>query len=108
MELLSIGEAARILRVHTDTLKRWEDAGKVRPRRDHRGTRFYTARDIERLRRWREPRAVPSGGRRRDGSAKRRAGERASAVAVRNGHVPQAVVAGSVNGGNGVTRRTRP
>jgi excisionase family DNA binding protein len=61
MKLLSIGEAARILRVHTDTLKRWEHSGKVRPRRDHRGTRFYSSEDVERLRLWREPKPAVNG-----------------------------------------------
>lgn len=61
-EMVSIGEAARRLKVHSDTLKRWEFAGRVRPRRDHRGTRFYRVTDIERLRRWREPKPAGTSG----------------------------------------------
>jgi predicted site-specific integrase-resolvase len=77
MDLVAIGEAARELRVHPDTLKRWETAGRVRPLRDHRGARFYCRRDLDRLRRWREPSSPVSRAQGRDAGQK--AGRRPSA-----------------------------
>jgi DNA-binding transcriptional MerR regulator len=59
MKLLKIGEAARALGVSTLTMKRWENGGRLKPLRNPNGVRFYRPKDIERLRRWREPKADP-------------------------------------------------
>jgi len=63
-ELLSVSDAVERLEVNRTTLYRWERRGIVKPLRDYRGWRFYRPRDIERLRRWREPKPVESGGKR--------------------------------------------
>ena len=47
--------------VDRTTLYRWERRGLVKPLRDYRGWRFYRPEDIERLRRWREPKPVTLG-----------------------------------------------
>lgn len=47
---LSLGEAARELGVSTDTLRRWERAGKLRARRDERGHRRVSRTEVQRLR----------------------------------------------------------
>jgi predicted site-specific integrase-resolvase len=64
-ELVRVGDAATRPRVHADTLKRWERAGRLRPCRDQGGP-SYPSEDVERLRRWREPKTVESGGERGD------------------------------------------
>lgn len=61
--LIQVGEVARMLRVHRNTLVRWEQDGQVAPLRGPGGTRYYRAEDVERLRKWREPKpANPHGG----------------------------------------------
>lgn len=46
--LISIGEAARRLGVSIDTLRRWDDSGKLRAtRQSPGGNRYYLERDIE-------------------------------------------------------------
>jgi molybdopterin-binding protein len=47
---LSIGEAARQLGVSTDTVRRWDKAGKVRTSRDSRNRRRVPVTEVERLR----------------------------------------------------------
>ncbi len=47
---LSIGEAARQLGVSTDTVRRWDRAGKVRTSRDDRNRRRVPVSEVERLR----------------------------------------------------------
>ncbi len=49
MELLGMSEAARRLRVHYYTLRRWCLAGKVQPIRDSAGKRLFRAEDIDAL-----------------------------------------------------------
>ena len=46
---LSIGDAARALRVSPDTLRRWERAGKLETSRDAANRRRVPRREIERL-----------------------------------------------------------
>ena len=46
---LSLGEAAKVLGVSTDTLRRWHRAGKLRAERDDRGRRRIPRTEIERL-----------------------------------------------------------
>jgi putative resolvase len=41
MPKISINEAAKILGVHTDTLRRWEESGKTKPERTVGGHRRY-------------------------------------------------------------------
>jgi len=62
-QLLTVGEVAEELEVDPTTLRRWERRGIVRPLRDYRGWRFYRAEDLQRLRRWREPKTVGKPGR---------------------------------------------
>ena len=59
-KLSSVQETSRELKVDRTTLYRWERRGLVKPLRDYRGWRFYRPEDIERLRRWREPKPVVS------------------------------------------------
>jgi molybdopterin-binding protein len=47
---LGIGEAAKLLGVSTDTLRRWDRAGTLRTTRDSRNRRRVPAGEIERLR----------------------------------------------------------
>jgi len=49
MEILGIGEAARRLRVHPFTLRRWCESGQVKPIRDSEGRRLFLAEDIDRM-----------------------------------------------------------
>ena len=49
MSDLSLGEAARALGVSTDTLRRWDRAGKIRTIRDEGNRRRVPATEIERL-----------------------------------------------------------
>ena len=46
-ELISIGEAADILEVSPDTLRRWDKAGKLTPTRSESGYRMYSRSQIE-------------------------------------------------------------
>jgi molybdopterin-binding protein len=46
---LSLGEAAKAIGVSADTLRRWDRAGKLRTRRDERGRRRVSTREVERL-----------------------------------------------------------
>ena len=48
-EGLLLGEAARAIGVSTDTLRRWERAGKLRTTRDERNRRRVPPREIARL-----------------------------------------------------------
>ena len=45
----SLGEAAKALGVSTDTLRRWDRAGKLRTVRDARNRRRVPASEVERL-----------------------------------------------------------
>jgi len=45
-----ISVAARLIAAHPQTLRMYERAGLVRPRRTAQGLRLYSERDIERLR----------------------------------------------------------
>src|SRR5204863_8815121 len=47
---LTLGEAARALRVSADTLRRWDRAGKLRTVRDERNRRRVPATEVTRLR----------------------------------------------------------
>jgi molybdopterin-binding protein len=47
---LTIGQAARALGVSADTLRRWDNSGKLRARRDERNRRRVPAKEVERLR----------------------------------------------------------
>ena len=46
-KLLTISEAARVLGVHQQTLRRWSDAGFVRHQRTPSGQRRYDVADLE-------------------------------------------------------------
>lgn len=46
---VSIGKAARALGVSTDTVRRWDEAGKIKTTRDARGWRRVPASEITRL-----------------------------------------------------------
>jgi molybdopterin-binding protein len=46
----AIGEAARLLGVSVDTLRRWDRQGRIRTRRDRANRRVVSAGEIERLR----------------------------------------------------------
>ncbi|HVS99856.1 MAG TPA: helix-turn-helix transcriptional regulator [Solirubrobacterales bacterium] len=47
---LAIGEAAKMLGVSTDTVRRWDRAGKLRTTRDERNRRRVAVTEVERLR----------------------------------------------------------
>jgi molybdopterin-binding protein len=47
---MSLGDAARELRVSVDTLRRWDRAGKLETTRDERNRRRVPAAEVERLR----------------------------------------------------------
>lgn len=57
---LSLGEAAKAIGVSTDTLRRWDRAGKLATFRDDRNRRRVSAEEVQRLRR--TPRQVRTGG----------------------------------------------
>lgn len=46
---IKIGEAAKLLGVHIDTLRRWERSGKIRPVRTPGGTRLYPLDELKKL-----------------------------------------------------------
>jgi molybdopterin-binding protein len=48
-EGLLLGDAARVIGVSVDTLRRWERAGKLRTRRDRANRRRVSQREIQRL-----------------------------------------------------------
>jgi molybdopterin-binding protein len=50
MEDLGLGEAARAIGVSTDTLRRWDRAGKLRTTRDEHRRRRVPLSEVERLR----------------------------------------------------------
>jgi molybdopterin-binding protein len=56
---LSLGDAARAIGVSTDTLRRWERAGKLRTTRDPANRRRVPSREVERLSR--RPARRPAG-----------------------------------------------
>src|SRR4051794_19554017 len=47
---MPLGEAAKLLGVSADTLRRWDRAGKLRTTRDSRNRRLVPAAELERLR----------------------------------------------------------
>jgi molybdopterin-binding protein len=47
---LGIGQAAKMLGVSTDTLRRWDAAGKLKTTRDERNRRRVPVAEVERLR----------------------------------------------------------
>lgn len=47
---LTIGEAASALGVSTDTLRRWDKAGRLKTKRDKHNRRLVPAAEVERLR----------------------------------------------------------
>jgi excisionase family DNA binding protein len=47
VELMSIGEAARVLGVAVDTLRRWEREGKITATRTLGGQRRFARSDVE-------------------------------------------------------------
>jgi molybdopterin-binding protein len=49
-QMLTAAEAARMLGVSLDTLRRWDRAGKIRVERDAANRRVVTATEVERLR----------------------------------------------------------
>jgi molybdopterin-binding protein len=46
---VTLGEAAKMLGVSADTLRRWDRAGKLRTRRDERNRRLVSLREVRRL-----------------------------------------------------------
>jgi putative resolvase len=46
MPKISINEAAKVLGVHTDTLRRWEESGKIKPERTVGGHRRYDLAEL--------------------------------------------------------------
>ena len=50
MHEYSAAEAARLLGISLDTLRRWDRAGRIRTRRDRANRRVVPAEEIERLR----------------------------------------------------------
>jgi len=51
VELVSVREAARIIGVHENTLRRWDDNGTLRAVKLPTGVRRFKRRDVERLHR---------------------------------------------------------
>jgi molybdopterin-binding protein len=54
MQSYSAGEAARLLGISLDTLRRWDRQGRIRTRRDAANRRVVPASEIDRLRGGRE------------------------------------------------------
>ena len=50
MRLYPAGEAARLIGISLDTLRRWDRQGRIRTRRDAANRRLVAASEIERLR----------------------------------------------------------
>ncbi|HEX2503913.1 MAG TPA: TOBE domain-containing protein [Miltoncostaeaceae bacterium] len=48
--LVPAGEAAQVLGISLDTLRRWDRQGRIRVRRDHANRRLVPASEIDRLR----------------------------------------------------------
>ena len=48
-ELLSVGESAALIGVHVDTLKRWEQDGRITALRTPSGHRRFRRSDVEAL-----------------------------------------------------------
>ena len=48
-ERVTLGEAARMLGVSADTLRRWDRDGKLRTTRDKRNRRLVVASEVRRL-----------------------------------------------------------
>jgi len=49
-KLLTIKQAAEVLNVHTETLRRWDKSGKLKATRiNERGDRRYDPKDIEKI-----------------------------------------------------------
>ncbi len=48
-ELLPVGQASALVGVSTDTLKRWERAGRIRAERTPTGHRRFRRSEVERL-----------------------------------------------------------
>ena len=48
-DLIRVGQAAEVLGVSTDTLRRWEASGKLRTRRSRGGQRLIALADVLRL-----------------------------------------------------------
>ncbi len=46
---LTLGEAAKLLGVSADTLRRWDRSGKLRTKRDERNRRLVPASELRRL-----------------------------------------------------------
>jgi molybdopterin-binding protein len=57
-ETYRIGEAAEVLGVRVETLRRWEHDGKLRTRRTTGGQRRVPAREVARLLRERRPQTI--------------------------------------------------
>ncbi len=54
--VLQIGEAARLLGVHVETLRRWDAAGTLAAHRSPTKQRYYLVREVEQHRAEREAR----------------------------------------------------
>jgi molybdopterin-binding protein len=50
MQSYSVGEAARLLGVSVDTLRRWDQQGRIKTHRDPANRRRVPVREVERLR----------------------------------------------------------
>ncbi|KPJ70706.1 hypothetical protein AMJ51_01190 [Microgenomates bacterium DG_75] len=46
---IPIGEAAKYLGISKDTLRRWENAGKIKPQRSPTNRRYYTKEQLDEL-----------------------------------------------------------
>lgn len=58
-ESLRVGEAAELLRISVDTLRRWEAAGRLAVRRSRGGQRLVSIADVRRLQASRRKREQP-------------------------------------------------
>jgi len=52
---LSIGEAAKYLGISRDTLRRWEQKGKIKPVRSPSNRRYYTTNQLAQIRQGNQP-----------------------------------------------------
>lgn len=48
-ERVTLGEAAKMLGVSADTLRRWDRAGKIKTKRDRRNRRMVSLKEVRRL-----------------------------------------------------------